>query len=489
MTTPALLSEDAPGPDRVATLDDLIAASASFTTARQAELVRKMMKRTSVGLTISTAMVPLLAIVCLNTVPAPMQHWVYAWFIFSLGGLFLRVRTEVQWRTWHMEATDDDSVLHFIYSHRWAWFWNAVSWGLAPAIFYGNVPTESQVFCWAIVAGSATGANMSLAGCPRVQALFTRSLFAVMLASAFLARSFEALSEPIFSSWFLLLPAAHWIILEMHAKSVLKRELGVLIHQDQLNLERDRAHNAIAEKNRFLASASHDMRQPVQAVRHLAGTMRMATTLEEAQRNLVSLQASAEAVHDLLESLFSLANLNTGAVVFKTERVDIRLLVNELHERYAPVAQAKGLKLRMRGNDTSRFLIQDRIQLTRLISNLIVNAIKFTPKGQVMIWVRDAGGLALEVWDTGIGIPKDQQEDIFREFVKVKDPKDTGTKDGFGLGLAIVQRLGNALNCPVKVVSKVGKGSVFRVALRDGNAEYANRLTGRDQLILKPRDA
>jgi signal transduction histidine kinase len=158
------------------------------------------------------------------------------------------------------------------------------------------------------------------------------------------------------------------------------------------------------------------------------------------------------------------------------ERVEVSQLLHDLELQYRPVAEAKGLGFRM--HVTPGTVLTDPIRVRRMIGNLLANAIKYTVEGGVLLASRHTrDGLRVEVWDTGIGIARENLRDVFLEFYKVAD--HAGTSDGFGLGLAIVARLSHALGHPVSVRSRLGRGSVFRVALHDADESQAQtRISG-----------
>jgi signal transduction histidine kinase len=150
--------------------------------------------------------------------------------------------------------------------------------------------------------------------------------------------------------------------------------------------------------------------------------------------------------------------------------VDLYQLLYELDLHYRPLAQAKGLELRVRAVPGT--VMSDGILLRRIVGNLISNAIKYTQQGGVLVaWRPHATQGRIEVWDTGLGIDPMHQSDVFREFYKV--PGHPGTEDGFGLGLHIVSRLSAILGHPVTLASRPGRGTVFRVMLQPTDARQA----------------
>jgi len=232
--------------------------------------------------------------------------------------------------------------------------------------------------------------------------------------------------------------------------------------------QRQAAVSAVAMKNRFLASAAHDMRQPVLALSLYADWLRNEPELVlELAPKIVR---ATHAVNALFDSMFDLARIDSGQVRLHVERVDMSELLHDLELQYRPVAESRGLDFRVHACEGS--FLTDPIRVRRMIGNLLANAIKYTTEGGVLLAARQTrDGLRVEVWDTGIGIAPEHLRDVFLEFYKVAD--HAGTSDGFGLGLAIVARLSHVLGHPVSVRSRLGRGSVFRVALHDADEAVA----------------
>jgi CheY-like chemotaxis protein len=146
-------------------------------------------------------------------------------------------------------------------------------------------------------------------------------------------------------------------------------------------------------------------------------------------------------------------------------------LLRQLAREFEPVASEKGLELRFL--PTSLWVRTDRALLRRLLQNLVSNAIKYTPEGRVLVGARRRGGrLAVEVWDTGLGIPASKRRTIFREFQRLAEGARAAR--GLGLGLSIVERIANALDLEIELESELGRGSMFRIHVPIAAAEPAS---------------
>jgi Na+/proline symporter/signal transduction histidine kinase len=220
------------------------------------------------------------------------------------------------------------------------------------------------------------------------------------------------------------------------------------------------ADEANISKTRFLAAASHDILQPLNAARLYVTSLVERQGAGEEARLVGNIDASLDAVEEIFGALLDISRLDTGAM--KPEIMSFRIedLLRQLEVEFTPLAREKGLELTF--VPSSLTVKSDRRLLRRLLQNLISNAIKYTPKGRVLVGVRRRGErLRVEVYDTGLGIPQAQQRIIFREFHRL----DEGAKvaRGLGLGLSIVERIARVLDYRVELFSRAGRGSRFSV--------------------------
>lgn len=242
-----------------------------------------------------------------------------------------------------------------------------------------------------------------------------------------------------------------------------------------LNAELERAkadaEEANVSKTRFLAAASHDILQPLNAARlYVTSLVERQGTGEEA-RLVGNIDASLDAVEEIFGALLDISRLDTGAMKPEISSFAIEDLLRQLEVEFTPLAREKGLDLTL--VPSSLTVKSDRRLLRRLLQNLISNAIKYTPKGRVLVGVRRRGeGLRIDVYDTGLGIREAQQRIIFREFHRL----DEGAKvaRGLGLGLSIVERIARVLGHKVELSSRVGKGSHFSVEVPRGAAAISS---------------
>jgi len=231
-------------------------------------------------------------------------------------------------------------------------------------------------------------------------------------------------------------------------------------------VEADRANRA---KSTFLATASHDLRQPLQTL-NLLNAILSKTVVDEDAINIIEDQYIALSVmSDLLNSLLDISKLESGSIVPDIENCSVQSMFERLRVQFESQAQAKGLRLQV--DDCEEVVHSDSSLLTQLIQNLVANAIRYTNEGVVQLrCLHDRTAFQIEVSDTGIGIAADQMDYIFEEFYQVK--RNNGeSNQGLGLGLAIVQRLAKLLDHPLDFNSKPGEGSCFRIMVPLGKRE------------------
>ncbi|HUH01168.1 MAG TPA: NahK/ErcS family hybrid sensor histidine kinase/response regulator, partial [Kofleriaceae bacterium] len=244
----------------------------------------------------------------------------------------------------------------------------------------------------------------------------------------------------------------------------------------RLNAELGRAkadaEEANVSKTRFLAAASHDILQPLNAARLYVTSLIERNGGTEDAKLIGNIDASLEAVEEIFGALLDISRLDTGAM--RPEPVSFRIdeMLRQLEVEFAPLARAKGLKLTF--VPCSLTVRSDRRLLRRLLQNLVSNAIKYTPRGRVLVGCRRVGTkLRIDVHDTGLGIPNSKKRLIFREFQRL----DEGAKvaRGLGLGLSIVERIARVLGHKVDLRSAARRGSRFSVEVPQASAVPASQ--------------
>jgi PAS domain S-box-containing protein len=232
--------------------------------------------------------------------------------------------------------------------------------------------------------------------------------------------------------------------------------------EQEIIAARQAAERAQKANTAFLAAASHDLRQPVQALSLLNGALRRTVKDERAREMIDSQEHSLTAMTNLLNSLLDISRLDAGAVTPEIEEFPMQRLIDRLSAEFGRQASHKGLEFS--AEPCAITVRSDPNLLSEIIQNLVSNAIRYTDSGRVDMVCDCAGDMCrLEVVDTGIGIEEDQLEEIFKEFHQTKTPGSS--TEGFGLGLAIVRRLADLLEHDVAVESEPGQGSKFCVSV------------------------
>jgi signal transduction histidine kinase len=223
------------------------------------------------------------------------------------------------------------------------------------------------------------------------------------------------------------------------------------------------AEDANAEKSRFLAAASHDLRQPIHA-QGLFLEVLQTTKLSSPQRELVnSICSAANATTEMLHTLLDYSRIEAGIVETQPRAFRLQTLLSKIENEFASQAHIKGLVYR--SPETHYVVNSDPALLELIVRNLVSNAIRYTQDGGLLLITRkNQGQLSLEVWDTGIGIDASYFEDIFKEFQQIGNSERDRQK-GLGLGLSIVKKMANILGLELGLASSPGRGSVFKLKL------------------------
>jgi signal transduction histidine kinase len=370
---------------------------------------------------------------------------------------------------------------------RWGWALAALSslvgalWGTAGFSFFNPAEPLSLAFLATVIAAMTAGAVTSLASF-----LPAYMMFAIPCVTPFMARAFwqwhvEAggqgptyLLLAILSVVFLLVHLAFGRNTQRTTVESIRLRFEKLDLVEQLTVQKERAEAANVAKSKFLAAASHDLRQPLHALGLFIDALRSEPHAPKSAKIVDSVTQSHQAATGLLDNLLDFSKVDAGIIKPVVASFPVQRVLDHLRAEYALQASAADLELRTR--PCRAHVRSDPVLLARMLGNLVSNAIRYTEDGRVLIGCRrDSGALRIEIHDTGIGIPKEQHRAIFREFYQIDDGARRRRRDlGMGLGLAIVSGLAKALDHPVTVRSTPGKGSVFAVRVPVGEPETAS---------------
>lgn len=248
--------------------------------------------------------------------------------------------------------------------------------------------------------------------------------------------------------------------------SIVKRQENERLLADLLAQKEELA-EANRAKTRFFAAASHDLRQPMQAMVLLVESLHERVQEPGARRIVESIDSSVAAMSALLNELLDISRFDAGTVRVERSTYPADRILGRLRNSFSQAAAQKGLTFRV--HRSPAVIHTDAVLLYRVLVNLVNNALRYTRTGGVLVGCRKrAAGLWIEVWDTGVGIAKEDQKAIFREFHQLANPQ-RDREQGLGLGLAIVERTCRLLDMPIEVRSRVGRGTVFAVRVPYGD--------------------
>ena len=440
-----------------------------------------------IGLVMDGAKVTLLAGLC--TIPL----MVYLMFgalspavLFGWAGLLTamhayRFYVIGQYRL-HHDENEGLGRQRFVERHGWSWLAVAVLWGGSVGITFHQANAQTQLMSGLVVLGHGIVALTVFSPYLPVFRRYVGGLIVAAVAGLLLPGPLGVVAHPnneLMGLLSLLMLAFGWLVyaagrrLNTVHRSSFELQFSNQGLIDSLTEQTQAALRAVATKNRFLASAAHDLRQPVHALSLYADWL--GSEPEMAQDIAPRILQSTRAINELFDSLFDLTRIDAGNYKVKLQSVDVEQLLAELATQFEPAAQAKGLALRTRVRPCT--IRADPVVLRRMLGNLVSNAMRHTSKGGVLLAMRMRGGsVMLEVWDTGVGIAPEHQQAIFQEFYRVSQHQ--GTEDTLGLGLTIVSKLATMMGYRLSLHSVFGQGSVFRVmlpaAILTGEADPAN---------------
>lgn len=340
---------------------------------------------------------------------------------------------------------------------------DGAAWGTLAFSAMGNTTAVGTIVVICVLAGVMGGTVGLLSP---VLPVFIA--FAVPLVSLTALRMSQ-LNDPAYSAFSVIALMYLAVLIAQARNSSLATRTAIELRFENLDLVRQadaarrEAEEANTAKSKFLAAASHDLRQPIHAVGLFLDVLSR-TPLNSQQRELVgNISAASEASADMLNTLLDFSRIEAGVVSPRLESFRMQHVLNKIEREFELQADVKALAYRSR--ETALVVRSDPALVELILRNLVSNAIRYTERGAVLVACRKRGSLAvLEVWDTGIGIASGQQAEVFKEFHQLGNPERDRHK-GLGLGLAIAQGLAKTLGHVLSLQSEPQRGSVFRLAL------------------------
>ena len=334
-------------------------------------------------------------------------------------------------------------------------------WALAPWMFLPRHSLTLTALMMLIILGLASGGVPAMAH--RWQTV--RNFVVPMVSSLALALAVQGRPETLFLAACTTVYLGATLQFARLQNRLLTEALLARFEKEALAEELARqvilTERASKEKTRFFASASHDLRQPLHAIALFGAALQKDLQGHPAQTNASRLMRAVHALGTSLDTMLDISRLDAGVIEPKIKAVAMNQLLQSINQMFAQRAEERGLQLRVRASPL--WVHTDPELLLRLLSNLVENAIKYTVQGGVLVLARQRDDMAwIDVHDTGVGIPPEQQELIFDEFYQISNPGRDRTQ-GLGIGLSIVRRLSRLLGHEVQLRSRPGAGSCFRV--------------------------
>lgn len=341
-------------------------------------------------------------------------------------------------------------------------------WGSAVFVLVPENQPLTLALISACLAGRATVSTMTHAYYPPALNGFTVPIFGMLALRYMLIGGYNNAALGIM-----------WIAVLGYILLFVDKQARAITTQIRLRVENEelvaelRRQNTIAEqarvgaeeasrsKSRFFAAANHDLRQPLHSLGLFATALRNGSEGRAGIKLVDQILQCTDSLERLFDNLLDISRLDAGQVAVKRNIVPLNDVLTRLRSMFTIPAQEKNLNLRLRPSPLH--VNTDSTLLFRVLSNLVSNALRYTESGGIVVGCRRRGDKVLiEVWDTGIGIPSEHQERIFEEFYQLNNPERDRTR-GLGLGLATVRRIAQLLDHPIRVQSRVGKGSRFSI--------------------------
>ncbi|HEX3776058.1 MAG TPA: hybrid sensor histidine kinase/response regulator [Polyangiaceae bacterium] len=360
-------------------------------------------------------------------------------------------------------------------------------WASAGLLFFRADSPISQVCTMCGLCGIAGGAVAGHAHHPPALQAFVVPIFVIVFVRLATLGSTEYVALGVASLFYMAILLAfcrvqHRSLVESIQIRFENADLIAELQIQKASAERAkaRAEQADLAKSRFLAAASHDLRQPLHALSLFSATLRE-LELDEKQRAVVEqIYRNIDSLEALFDELLDISKLDAGYIRPSLMHFPVQRVLDVLGTRYAALAHGKSLSFRVR--PSSEVVRADAALLERVLGNLVANAIRYTHEGGVLVGCqRRAGDLLISVWDTGIGIPEAQHERIFEEFFQLGNP-ERDRKNGLGLGLPIARRMARLLGTELELDSELGRGSRF--GLRVPLGDRASVVRGTPELVV-----
>ncbi len=368
------------------------------------------------------------------------------WGWWSKGGATLGATRRLQWVT----LTETLTGL----------LWAAAELLMLPAADYTH-----RALLMVLLSGLAAGVVQSLsAHLPALYGYVVPAVLGFFLAGLLSHGPYIWVALPLLLVWLAINLNIARLMNRALVEASRNRHLAAVLAAD-MALQRDRAVELGHSRSRFLAAASHDLRQPVHALSMLVAALQQGLPPAQSRVILGHVDSAVAAMGGMFNALLDLSRLDASLVQPQWQLTDLQALLERLAAGQAGVAASKGLRFECRLPNCALWVRTDPALLERVLGNLLSNALRYTAEGRVRLLARRRGGrVELVVADTGVGIPPEQREAVFHEFVQLRGSQ-AQSDAGLGLGLSIVRRLADLLQIRLRLRSRPGRGTVFSLHL------------------------
>ncbi|WP_372966621.1 ATP-binding protein [Marinobacter sp.] len=331
----------------------------------------------------------------------------------------------------------------------------AILWSAFPYLFLQGTTPVILLTCLVLLSMATSVPSVSMAVYPDIFISFITPVFLSWLA-------FILIFVPESPLIIKVIPLANLLSMVLFSLYVHRSQISTIALRIEAEQASELAHKASDSKTRFLAAASHDLRQPLQAATLYSAMLK---NNPEPQPDIVrKLDSAIASCNELLGHLLMLSRLQSQRLKPRKRVINLADTLQPVIDEITPQVRAKGLTLEM-NNLADQHIFTDAVMFTRIVRNLLSNALKYTPRGQIRLSARQEGNqLLLDISDTGIGIDEAYQSEVFEEFMQI-DNDHSSIQNGLGLGLAIVSKLAALCDIPVNMQSRKGEGTTFTLSL------------------------
>ena len=384
--------------------------------------------------------------------------WMQFWLGMIISVSVIRYACHLKMRHWRTDEVTPLKRMHLLTLLSGI---SGIAWGGSVLVLGENATIIDQILLGTTLLGMAGGSMASLGF--YYPAMLSYTLPALLPQTFYML--FQSEQTFVLIGGMMLTFTLFCLFAARNINRTLLKSLYLQQEKDQL-LEQVHEQKAVVEeaslaKTRFLAAASHDLRQPLHAISLLLEALKLSNGASKQEELHSKIDASMDNLTELFDALLDISKLDAAAIEINLQAVALAPMFTRLQQQFQAEADAKQLKLRVRTTGLS--VVSDPLWLQRILGNLLSNALRYTESGGIILVARPRGGdVEIQIWDSGCGIPKQDQQRIFTEFEQLHNPQ-RDRRQGLGLGLSIVRRLSELLGHSIALKSEIGQGAKFSI--------------------------